>query len=586
MTLEAGRTIAHDRRERKIGAGGMGIVYEAEDTETLHTPRPRGAGKVLRAIVAGVSLLAVVVPARAAGYDDLVALFKEWRRFQAPPLTDGVPDYSAAAMAAQRVALPAMRKRLEAFDPRSWPVEQQVDWQIVRAEMNGLDFDHRVLRPWERNPAFYVTVFPDRSDQPAREGPLAWGGVDLWRYDDPLSAGDAAMVKSGLDRIPPLLQQARTNLTGRARDLWVQGTKAIRQQGRDLEAFEAKVKAATPALLAPIEAARKATDTFAAWLDAQAASRTERSGIGVENYDWYLKNVQLLPYTWDEEVALVQRELGRAHAFLKLEEIRDLGLPELVPVASEAEHDARYTEALRRYMAFLADRRILTLKPYLEPELRGSLGRFDPGPRDFFTEVDYRDPEVLRTHGYHWFDLARMKNEPHPSPIRRGALLYNIFDSRTEGFATGFEEMMLQAGMFDGSPRSRELVYVLLAQRAARAMGDLMMHANRFTLDEAVAYATANTPRGWLRSTLPTVWGEQFLYLQQPAYGTSYVIGKMEVEKLLRDSAARMGTEFSMQRFMDDFNAAGLIPIALIRLQMTGVSPEIAEMLTIDGRSE
>ena len=38
---------------------------------------------------------------------------------------------------------------------------------------------------------------------------------------------------------------------------------------------------------------------------------------------------------------------------------------------------------------------------------------------------------------------------------------------------------MMQAGMFDARPRSRELVYILLAQRAARALGDLHMHANR-----------------------------------------------------------------------------------------------------------
>lgn len=35
-------------------------------------------------------------------YEDLVKLFNEWREFESPPLVDGVPDYSAAAMAAQR----------------------------------------------------------------------------------------------------------------------------------------------------------------------------------------------------------------------------------------------------------------------------------------------------------------------------------------------------------------------------------------------------------------------------------------------------------------------------------------------------
>ena len=73
--------------------------------------------------------------------------------------------------------------------------------------------------------------------------------------------------------------------------------------------------------------------------------------------------------------------------------------------------------------------------------------------------------------------LAQMVKEPHADPIRRGPLLYNIFITRTEGHATGWEEMMMQAGMFDARPRSRELIYILLAQRAARALGDLRMHA-------------------------------------------------------------------------------------------------------------
>ncbi len=123
----------------------------------------------------------------------------------------------------------------------------------------------------------------------------------------------------------------------------------------------------------------------------------------------------------------------------------------------------------------------MTVKPWMEAALRARLGQFTPGPREFFTEVDYRDPVVMRTHGYHWIDLGYMEHEPNADPVRRGPLLYNIFITRTEGHATGWEEQMLQAGMFDARPRSRELIYILLAQRAARALGDLRMHANLAT---------------------------------------------------------------------------------------------------------
>ena len=160
---------------------------------------------------------------RSTRYDDLRALFSDWRAFQKPKLVDGVPDYSAEAMAAQQRELPAYEKRLHAIDPASWPVNQQVDWQIVRAEMSGLDFDHRVLKPWANNPAFYVTVFPSQSDQPAREGPTAYGSIELWTYSYPLSRDAAGQLDAALRTVPRFLQQAKRNLTGNAKDLWTFG---------------------------------------------------------------------------------------------------------------------------------------------------------------------------------------------------------------------------------------------------------------------------------------------------------------------------------------------------------------------------
>ena len=86
--------------------------------------------------------------------------------------------------------------------------------------------------------------------------------------------------------------------------------------------------------------------------------------------------------------------------------------------------------------------------------------------------MDAREPLLLRCHGNHWFDLARLEREPHPSPIRRVPLLYNIWDDRAEGLATGMEELAMSAGLYAERPRSRELVYVMLAQRAARAIAE------------------------------------------------------------------------------------------------------------------
>src|SRR5438876_7111933 len=262
-------------------------------------------------------------PARSMKYADLISLLAGWREFQKPKLVDGVPDYTPAAMAAQQRALAGYQQRLAAIDPRDWPVAQQADYHAVRAEMNGLDFDHRVLRPWERNPAFYVGVVGDESDQPAREGPFAYGTVELWRWRLPPTAQQAAQLAERLAAIPGLLRQARGNLTGNARDPWSYGIRSIEDQRELLMDLRDKA-GGHPVLAAAARRALEATEEFVLWLKAQAPAKTGPSGVGVENYDWYLANVQLLPYTWADEVTLAQRELARASYLIGKLEIDEL----------------------------------------------------------------------------------------------------------------------------------------------------------------------------------------------------------------------------------------------------------------------
>jgi hypothetical protein len=449
--------------------------------------------------------------------------------------------------------------------------------------MNGLDFDHRVRKPWANDPAFYVTFYPSRSDQPLREGPVPEGAIELWTYKFPLSAGDADKLDAAIRIIPPFLEQARTNLTGNGKDLWTYGAGRLKDQSAALAAFAARIGGTAGSLAQDVQRAKAATDEFAAWVESQAATKTGTSGVGVENYDWYLKHVQLVPYTWRDEVVLMQRELDRAHAMLAMLEQRDARLPVLQPIADRTEYERRFTKAVDDYIAFLNSHGLLPMRPYLKPSLMARMGRFNPGPREFFNEVNYRDPEIMLTHDYHWFDLARLEQEPNPNPIRQGPLLYNIFNTRTEGHATGWEELMMNAGMLDDRPRSQEMVYILLAERAARALGDLRMHANEITLEESAKAASEATPRDWLRLDARTVREEQELYLEQPAYGTSYITGKVQFEALLRERKNQLGDKFNMRQFMDQFHAAGLIPTTLIRWELAGeMPPDVKAMLSDD----
>ena len=521
--------------------------------------------------------------AGSGSHADLVQLFEEWRAFEMPDFVDGVPDYTAAAMARQHAELPQWRLRLNALAPESWPVTEQIDWHLVRAEMNGLDFDHRVRRSWARDPAFYVTLFLAESDVPAHEGPVIHGWVDTWTYDYPLSGTDAAELARSIGAIPALLEQARVNLAdSNARDLWLAGIRDFAAQARDLDTYAAQVAGTSADLDQTIADARAASEEFRVWLEEGASSRAGPSGVGPENYTWYMHNVHLVPYSWEQQVTLMRRELARSHSSMRLEENRNRDLPELERIASPEEYDRRLNESVDLYMRFLEEEEIETLTAYMDPALRAVNGSFSPvGPgelRNFFSEVIYRDPDAFRPHMHHWIELARMREDPHRSPIRAIPSLYNIFDSRSEGLATGVEEMFMHLGLLDdNSPRARELVWIMLAQRAARALSGLNLHGNVFDMEEAVEHAMTWTPRGWLTEG-DLVRGEQSLYLRQPGYGTSYVTGKIQIEELLSEYAIQQGDDFTVKRFFDAFYGAGVIPVVLTRWEMTGEKDPILEV--------
>ena len=533
----------------------------------------------------GISLILLMVActtgvqqdqaAQSGSYADLVTLYHNWRTFEQPPLLEGAPDYTTATFKKREPDFQALRNRLKALDTTGWPVAEQVDYWIVWAEMNGYEFNQRVLQPWARDPAYYKSIWMERSDVPAHEGPTHHGITEVWTYTFPINTSDKTKLMTTLKAIAPLNRQARQNLTGNAKDLWVAGIRDIRQQIADLEELSHRPGVSEDAdLKALIAEASTSTQDLVTWLEGEAIHKTGPSGLGKEHYTWYLQHVHLVPLTWEDEVLLLKRELSRAWASLKLEEHHNRALPRLVAADSPPAYDSLARWAANSLMNFLVKNDVLTVKDYFAAALDEHLGAFVPADkRNFFWIATHYDPRPLYSHFYHWFELAVLDREPHPSEVRRSPLLYNIFDSHNEGIATAVEEMFMQAGLYDDHPRVREIVYIMIAQRAARGLGSLYAHANDMDMAAAGAIHTEYTPRGWMKVEKDLMQFEQHLYLRQPGYGTSYITGKYLAENALGEFGRQhelSNKPFELKSFFDQYNAMGNIPVSLVHWQMTG----------------
>ena len=512
-----------------------------------------------------------------SNYNSLQNLFIEWRKFENPPLLNGAPDYTKKQFNKRKSVFNKLQKKLNNIDTTNWSKSKQVDWQIIEAEMNGYDFNFRVLKSWIRDPAFYQTIWMYQSDVPAHEGPVNHALLEFWQYTFPLNKQAKEKFHRELALIPAFLEQAKQNLTGNARDLWVAGINNLRDQTKYLNTIEKTLneyqdKKKDKSIFEALQNAKVANNKFIRWLESEAPKKNGPSGIGKENYTWYQQNVHRVPLTWEEEVQLLQRELDRAWSSLKLEEERNKKLPLMKSADTPDEFQVLTDNAVMKMMRFLSENDIMYIKDNMEPALREHMGKYVPkDDRNFFSIGLHYDPLPLYSHFYHWFDLAEVRDNPHKNLIRRGPPLYNMYDSKNEGIATAVEEMFMHAGLYEDSPRSREIVWIMLAQRAARGLGSLYAHANMMTMAEAGQVHVKWTPRGWMEREPHLLQFEQHLYLRQPGYGTCYITGKYLIENLMTEYAEKLETEkreFTLKDFLNAFNNAGNIPVELIRQEL------------------
>jgi hypothetical protein len=514
-----------------------------------------------------------------ADYDRLVALHEELREYMLPGFTAGVVmdsgarigDVYADNLMTQKLAgLGALETKLAALPVETWSRAGQVDYLAVKSILNGYRFNLEVLRPWKRDPGFYLDPL------------MAVAFTEVTGSEE-----DIAKLRARLRQVPPLLASAQGNLTEVAGDFAdlalhnLENSDGVNHYHpyRPVppagiigwyDDLLARSTAARPDLVADVVAARDAVVGFRDWLRAGRAQMTAPGGVGAERYDWYIRHVRMIPLTAAEMLTLAEREHERMTAALALLRHRNRGEPALTLSQSAAEQAGKVAATDKAVRRFLTEQDIVTI-----PDFVGDLGSNTPyierpGGPNFWEQIQFRDPIPDHLHAVipgHRFDavLAARDTRPIRSSYSDGG--------RAEGWATYLEEALMLAGATSDRPRADEFMQLFGIFRAARVPADIAMQQNRWTVAEAVNSMRARTP--WLDEDVARVDAE--IYLRRPpGYGIAYTIGKLQMDALLADRASQLGEAFSLREFHDAFLAAGRLPIALVRYEMTGAGEEVA----------
>jgi hypothetical protein len=523
-----------------------------------------------------VAICSVILPVVAQSqseqdYKKLVDINMELVLLQGPGQVDGVPDYSSSAIESRRAELERLRREWASIDAESWPTSQKIDYLLVYARINEIDFGLRVVRSWSRDPGLYRDLV---KRIPYRETPIFENDLQTFR--------------KRLENVPKIMEQAKNNLTEPSKELAQlvvrhlehydgvgQGEpwRAVPPEGtlgwyRDL--IE-RLTETHPNLVPLAKEALAAVEGYRDWLVGRLDQMTEPAWIGLEHYNWFLRKVRLMPYTVDDLQLLGEREFTRWRAFLAIEKNKNdhRGVPTLRLATSKEEYDARIREAEHQIRSLIAEQRLLTI-PEDTPkgfETDAFWIERPGGYRHFWEELQYRNGLNNHIHASipgHRFDMFMRKYVENPirATCRDGG--------RIEGWATYIEEMFLLAGIMDDIPRARELFYIALMKRAARVHIELEMQKGEYSLDEANAYLIENVL--FMEENLGRYDLEG--YLRRPAYGSAYLIGKIQLEKLLSDRATQLGDAFDLGAFHDALLTSGFIPLSLLRWEMTGLDDE------------
>jgi len=528
--------------------------------------------------------------------DKLAGDFWTWRARYAPFTGDdvnrierpgGMRDWSRARVDNQRKELSEFEARWKKTDSHTWPIAKQIDYRLIGSALSRVRWELDVNPSWRRDPNFYI-------------GQTLTPIVEALTVPAPYNEAQSREILTRIENIPSILEQAAQNLERPPAPFARAAAQALENIRPHLHQMASALARSTTIkeqdLYASTDRAADALEKYRAYLQQLLPSLPNETALGRDAYVFFLRNVAMLPYSPEQLLAAGRQEWDRAVAFetFEIQRNRNVPPPKLAANINDWVKDAAAKELSIR--KFLGEHGILTVPDWLQHYTLRSMPEFLRALQGFGETDDFTSPSRLNANciryltepsqnlGYFWRATAQDPRPicvhegipghyfqlclswKHENPIRR----HYYASTANEGIGFYAEEMMLQAGLFDDSPHTREIIYNFMRLRALRVEVDVRLALGHFTLDQAAKYLHDKVPMD-----AETAREEATAFATGPGGAISYQIGKLQIVKFLADARLQQGERFNLRAFHDFVWKNGNVPISLQRWEYLGDASEV-----------
>ena len=533
--------------------------------------------------------------AEAESLDKLANDFWTWRAKYAPFTGDdvnriehpgGTRDWSRASIDKWRKDLAQFEARWKSIDPTRWSIASQVDYKLMGSALARVRWELDIGPRWKHDPNFYIAQ-------------TLTALTEALTVPGPYDATRSREILTRIENIPSIVQQGIENLDKPPAPFASVAIKALENIRPHLHQMAAALVKSTTLkeeeLNGATDRAAAALERFRENLREMLPSLPNETAPGRDAYVFFLKNVALMPYSPEDLLAMGRQEWNRAVAFEGFEKNRNKDLPPLKTADNIVNWIKEAAEKELQIREFLEDRGILTVPDWVQHYTLGTMpeylralqgfGEMDDftspsrlnenciryvtepsGKLGYFWQATAEDPRPITVHEGipgHYFQLCL--SWKHEDPIRR-----HYYDSgANEGIGFYAEEMMLQAGLFDDSPHTREIIYSFMRLRALRVEVDVKLALGEFTLEQAAKYLQEKVPMDE-----QTARQEAIAFATGPGQAITYQIGKLQILKFLAEARMQQGDKFNLRTFHNFVWKNGNVPIALQQYEYLGQSPD------------